>query len=50
MARSKKHPPELRERAVPMFAEARGKHAPERSAIQAVADLLAIGTAETVRR
>ncbi|PKW18685.1 hypothetical protein [Saccharopolyspora spinosa] len=50
MSRSKKHPPELRKRAVPMFAEARGKCAPERSAMQAVADLPGAGTAETLRR
>ncbi|PKW16874.1 transposase [Saccharopolyspora spinosa] len=50
MARSKKHPPELRERAAPMVAEARGKHAPERSAIQAATDLPGAGPAETVPR
>ncbi len=33
-----------------MFAEAREEHAPQRSAIQALADLPAAGTAETVRR
>ncbi|WP_170121609.1 hypothetical protein [Saccharopolyspora spinosa] len=49
MARPTKHPPELRKRAVPMVAEARGKHA-ERSAIQAATDLPGAGTAETVRR
>ncbi|TDD36023.1 hypothetical protein E1288_42445 [Saccharopolyspora elongata] len=34
MSRSKKYPPELRERTVRMFAEVRGEHASEWSAIR----------------
>ncbi|VFA92481.1 Uncharacterised protein [Nocardia farcinica] len=47
---SKKYPPELRERAVRMVAEVRDHHESEWAAIGAVADLLGVGTAETVRK
>lgn len=47
---SKKYPPELRERAVRMVAEVRDQHESEWAAIGAVADLLGVGTAETVRK
>ncbi|MGI8306492.1 hypothetical protein [Saccharopolyspora hattusasensis] len=50
MSRSKNHPPESRERAVRKAAEARGEHAPQRSAMQALADPPGVGTAETARR
>ncbi|MBF6427977.1 IS3 family transposase, partial [Nocardia cyriacigeorgica] len=47
---SKKYPPELRERAVRMVAEVRDQHESEWVAIGAVAELLGVGTAETVRK
>ncbi|MGY1941759.1 IS3 family transposase [Nocardia gipuzkoensis] len=47
---SKKYPPELRERAVRMVAEVREQYESEWAAIGAVADLLGVGTAETVRK
>lgn len=47
---SKKYPPELRERAVRMVAEIRDQYESEWAAIGAVADLLGVGTAETVRK
>ncbi|MGW0640197.1 IS3 family transposase [Nocardia salmonicida] len=47
---SKKYPPELRERAVRMVAEVRDQYESEWAAIGAVADLLGVGTAETVRK
>ena len=46
---SKKYPQELRERAVRMVAEVRDQHGSEWAAIGAVAELLGVGTAETVR-
>jgi transposase len=47
---SKNYPPELRERAVRLVAEARGNYASEWAAITAVAEKLGIGTAETLRK
>lgn len=47
---SKKYPQELRERAVRMVAEVRDQHESEWVAIGAVAELLGVGTAETVRK
>jgi transposase len=47
---SRKYPPELRERAVRMVAEIREQHESEWSAMGAVAELLGVGTAETVRK
>ncbi len=47
---SKRYPPELRERAVRMVAEVRDQHKTEWAAIGAVADLLGVGSAETVRK
>ncbi|WP_458794072.1 transposase [Nocardia farcinica] len=47
---SKKYPQELRERAVRMVAEVRDQHESEWAAIGAVAELLGVGTAETVRK
>lgn len=47
---SKKYPQELRERAVRMVAEVREQHESEWEAIGAVAELLGVGTAETVRK
>ena len=41
---------ELRERAVRMVAEVRGDHDSDWAALGRVAELLGIGTAETVRR
>ncbi|WP_157126515.1 IS3 family transposase, partial [Nocardia mikamii] len=50
MSSSKKYPQELRERAVRMFAEIKGDHESEWAAMKAVADLLGVGTPETVRK
>ena len=47
---SRRYPPELRERAVRMVAEIRGQHETEWAAMQAVAELLGVGTTETVRK
>jgi transposase len=47
---SKRYPVELRERAVRMVAEVRGEHDSEWAAMRRVADLLGIGTPETVRK
>jgi transposase len=47
---SKKYPLELRERAVRMVAEVRDQYGSEWAAIGAVAELLGVGTAETVRK
>ena len=47
---SKRYPPELRERAVRMVGEIAGDHESERAAMNEVARLLGIGTAETVRK
>ena len=46
----KRYPPELRERAVRMVAEIRDDHESEWAAIAKVAELLGVGTAETVRK
>lgn len=47
---SRKYPPELRERAVRMFGETRGQHKSEWAAMAAVAELLGVGTPETIRK
>ena len=47
---SRRYPPELRERAVRMVAEIRGDHESEWAAMAQVADLLGVGSAETVRK
>ena len=45
-----RYAPELRERAVRMVAEVRGDHDSDWAAMGRVAELLGIGTAETVRK
>lgn len=50
MSRSTRYPPELRERAVRMVSEIRAEHESEFAAIGRVAELLGIGSAETVRK
>ena len=47
---SNRYPPELRERAVRLVAEARPAHPTEWAAIGAVAAKLGIGSAETLRK
>jgi transposase len=47
---SKRYPVELRERAVRMVTEIRAEHESEWAAMVRVAELLGIGTAETVRK
>ena len=47
---SRRYPPELRERAVRMFAEVRAAHETEWAAMRVVSELLGIGTTETVRK
>jgi transposase len=47
---SKRYPVELRERAVRMVVEVRGDHESEWAAMTRVAELLGIGTPETVRK
>jgi len=47
---SKRYPVELRERAVRMVGEIRAEHESEWAAMGRVAELLGIGTAETVRK
>ena len=47
---SKRYPPELRERAVRMVGEISGDHESQWAAMNEVARLLGIGTAETVRK
>ena len=47
---SRRYPPELKERAVRMVAEIRGDHDSEWAAMAQVADLLGVGSAETVRK
>lgn len=47
---SRRYPPELRERAVRMVTEVRAEHDSEWAAMAQVAQLLGIGTPETVRR
>jgi transposase len=47
---SKRYPVELRERAVRMVAEIRSDHESEWAAMTKVAELLGVGTPETVRK
>ena len=47
---SKRYPAELRERAVRMVAEVRPSHESEWAAMTRVAELLGVGTPETVRK
>ena len=47
---SKRYPAELRERAVRMVTEIRGDHGSEWAAMSKVAELLGVGTPETVRK
>ena len=47
---SKRYPVELRERAVRMVAEIRDQHESEWAAMSRVAQLLGVGTPETVRK
>jgi transposase len=47
---STRYPVELRERAVRMVAEIRGDHESEWAAMTKVAELLGVGTPETVRK
>ena len=47
---SKRYPVELRERAVRMVAEIRADHESEWAAMTQVAQLLGVGTPETVRK
>ena len=47
---SRRYPPELQARAVRMVAEVRSDHDSEWAAMTQVADLLGIGTPETVRK
>lgn len=47
---SRRYPPELRERAVRMVAEVRDQHESEWAAMAAVAELLGVGTPESVRK
>ena len=47
---SRRYPPELKARAVRMVAEIRGDHDSEWAAMSQVADLLGVGTPETVRK
>jgi transposase len=47
---SRRYPPELRERAVRMVTEIRGDHESEWAAMNEVADLLGVGSGETVRK
>ena len=49
-AASKRYPAELRERAVRMVGEIRADHESEWAAMTQVAQLLGIGTPETVRK
>jgi transposase len=48
--RSQQYPPELRERAVRMVAEVARNYDSQWAAINAVAQKLGVGTAETVRK
>src|SRR5215213_7613152 len=47
---SRRYPPELKERAVRMVGEVRGEHGSDWAAMARVAELLGVGTAETVRK
>lgn len=49
-SRSRRYPPELKQRAVRMVGEIRGEYESEWAAMVKVAELLGIGTAETVRK
>jgi transposase len=49
-SRSRRYPAELRERAVRMVAEIRSDHESEWAAMTKVAQLLGVGTPETVRK
>ena len=46
---SRRHPPELKERAVRMVVEIRADHDSDWAAMGQVAQLLGVGSAETVR-
>lgn len=48
--KSQRYPPELKERAVRMVAEIRGEHESDWAAMVRVAELLGVGTPETVRK
>jgi len=47
---SQRYSPELKERAVRMVAEIRGEHESDWAAMVRVAELLGVGTPETVRK
>ena len=47
---SRRYSPELKERAVRMFSEIRNDHESMWAAMNAVADLLGVGSGETVRK
>jgi transposase len=47
---SRRYPPELRERAVRMVGEIRADHESDWAAINKVAELLGVGSGETVRK
>jgi transposase len=47
---SRRYSPELKERAVRMVGEIRGEHESDWAAMARVAELLGVGTAETVRK
>ena len=47
---TKRYPPELKQRAVRMVTEIAGQHDSEWAAMGRVAELLGVGTAETVRK
>ncbi len=47
---SRRYPPELKERAVRMIGEIRGEHESDWAAMARVAELLGVGTPETVRK
>ena len=47
---SRRYPPELKERAVRMVTEIRGDHESEWAAMAQVAELLGVGSTETVRK
>jgi transposase len=49
MARPNKYPRELRERAVRMVAEVRADYPSENAAMTAVAQMLGVGSPETIR-
>ena len=49
-SKSNRYPVELRDRAVRMVAEVRGDHDSEWAAMSRVAELLGVGTPETVRK